>query len=239
MTMILPSYVSCPHCRCVLQEDRVFSGSTDDSILWSDGYMDAPHLPQKVEAVRCPSCKRPFFSKDAELAPYILRWPFEDSSSEPGGKRVIADNPLTNEKFYDIPPRSEAADLDALMELIAQTVDRDRLRYLRKGTWHLANHLYRKDCEVLSPFIRNDERRTFTVTKAEFNANIESLIALLEDDRGEEQVMKAEALREIGKHAEAIAALRGIAAKFSWVADQICSKAQAGESAVFVLHRNG
>ena len=42
--------------------------------------------------------------------------------------------------------------------------------------------------------------------------------------------MKAEALRELGKHAEAMAALQDIDVELGWVADQIRSMAQAGVS---------
>jgi hypothetical protein len=72
-----------------------------------------------------------------------------------------------------------------------------------------------------------------------FNGNLERLIGLLEDDRGQDQVMKAEALRELGKHAEAMAALQDIDAELAWVADQIRSMVQAGVSAVGVLLRPG
>ncbi len=51
--------------------------------------------------------------------------------------------------------------------------------------------------------------------------------------------MKGEALREMGRYAEAIAALQDIDAEFGWVADQIRSMAQAEGSAVGVLLRPG
>jgi len=115
-----------------------------------------------------------------------------------------------------------------MSELIRQTVDRDRLRYLRMQTWHIYNHSY-----------RNSESKAQVQLLSEYYENLEQILGLLDDDRGQDQVMKAEALRELGKPTEAIAALQDINAKFVWVADQIRALAKAGDSNVGVLNRPG
>jgi len=122
----------------------------------------------------------------------------------------------------------EDADVEALSELIPQTEGRDRLRYLCMQIWHIYNQAY-----------RNPKAKGQVQRPAGFNGNLERLLGLLDDDRGQDQIMKAEALRELGRHAEALAALQDVDAELGWVADQIRAMAQAGVSAVGVLLRPG
>ena len=51
--------------------------------------------------------------------------------------------------------------------------------------------------------------------------------------------MKAEALRELGKQTESLAALENIDGELGWVTEQIRAMAQAGVTAVGVLLRPG
>lgn len=190
------------------------SGNTFfESTLWSDGYLDAPMMPPAVETARCPSCAKAFFVEDAENLGYHWTYgSFEDDSEKPLG--------------YEDAPTVWHADPDALSELIEQTDDHYRLRYLCMQIWHIYNHPHR--------IIKTEGHVQKPVG---FDGNLERLIGLLEDDRGQDQVMKAEALREFGKHAEAIAALQDIDAELLWKSDQIRYMAQAGESSVGVLLR--
>jgi hypothetical protein len=210
-------FFSCPHCKAVLRRWTIGSGNTFGSTLWSDGYLHAPMLPRAVQAARCPSCAKAFFVDDAEdLGEHWTYGSYRDDSEEslPEG--------------YKDAPAVEDANTDALSELILQTEDRDRLRYLCMQTWHNYNQAY-----------RNPKTKGQVQRPAGFNGNLERLIGLLEDDRGQDQVMKAEALRELGKHTDAMAALQDIDAELGWVADQIRAMAQAGVSAVGVLLRPG
>lgn len=77
---------------------------------------------------------------------------------------------------------------DELAELIQQTDDRDRLRYLRVQMWHIHNNTY-----------RNPEVKGNVQKPSSFDTNLKCLIGLLEDDRAQNQLMKAEALRQIQK----------------------------------------
>ena len=210
-------FFSCPHCKTVLRRWTIGSGNTFGSTLWSDGYLNAPMMPRAVQATRCPSCAKAFFVDDAEdLGEH---WTY-------GSYRDDDDEPLP--EGYKDAPAVEDAEPDALSELILQTDDRDRLRYLCMQTWHIYNQAYR------NPKAKGQAKRP-----ADFDGNLERLIGLLDDDRGQDQIMKAEALRELGRHAEALAALQDVDVELGWVADQIRSMAQAGVSAVGVLLRPG
>lgn len=210
-------FFSCPHCKTVLRRWTIGSGNTFGSTLWSDGYLDAPMMPRAVQATRCPSCSKPFFVEDAEdLGEHWTYGSYRDDSEDP-----------LPEGYKDAPTVQDAAP-DALSELIRQTEDRDRLRYLCMQTWHIYNHAYR------NPKTKGQVKRP-----AGFDSNLEQLIGLLDDDRGQDQLMKGEALRELGKHAESLSALENIDGELGWVTDQIRAMAQAGVTAVGVLLRPG
>ena len=210
-------FFSCPHCKAVLRRWTIGSGNTFGSTLWSDGYLDAPMLPRAVQATRCPFCARAFFVENAEdLGEHWTYRSYRDDSEEP-----------LPEGYKDA-PAVEDAKPDALSELILQTEDRDQLRYLCMQTWHIHNQDY-----------RNRKTKEQAQRPTGFSENLERLFGLLDDDRGQDQIMKAEALRELGRHAEAIAALQDVDVELGWVADQIRSMAQAGVSAVGVLLRSG
>jgi hypothetical protein len=215
MSSIGPEYFfSCPHCKTALRKSTFRSGNTFGATLWSDGYLDAPMLPSTIKVTRCRSCAKAFFIQDAEsLGSY---W----SCIVPGhdeGDTILPDRCKGAPYIGDAKP-------DALSELIPQTEDRDRLRYLCIRIWHIHNQAYR------------DSNAEGQVERpAGFDENLERLITLLDEDRGQDQIMKAEALRELGRHAEALALLQDIDVKFGWMADQIRSMAQAGDRAVGVL----
>jgi len=210
-------FFSCPHCKAILRRGTLRSGNTFGSTLWSDGYLNAPWLPSPVLATRCPSCAKAFFVEDAEyLGEYWIYRSFADNSARP-----LPDS-------YKNVPAVEDADPEALCELMTQTEDRDRLRYLCTQTWHI----YNQAC-------RNPKTKVQVQKPVGFSRNLERLVGLLEDNHGQDQIMKAEALRELGKHAEAITALQDIDTELAWVADQIRYMAQARVSAVGVLLRPG
>jgi hypothetical protein len=210
-------FFSCPNCKVTLRRKTLRSGNTFGSTLWSDGYLDAPMRPQVVEVTRCPVCQGPFFVEDAEDV--------GDEWSYGAVWRGLSE--VLPEDFQKAPKVAEA-DHVALSELAQKTADRERLRYLLMQSWQIYNHPVRK--RKVKGKKPNPEG---------LKGALERLIGLLDDDRGQDQIMKAEALRELGKHAEAIAALQDIDAELGWVADQIRTMAQAGVSAVAMLLRPG
>jgi hypothetical protein len=182
MTTIGPvHFFRCPHCKTVLKRATFSSGNTFGSTLWSDGYLHAPMMPKAVDATRCPSCSRAFLVEDAEdLGEHWI-----DDESAPVSHSDAA--------------MAHQADATALSEIVDTPQDPTRLRHLRISMWHEFNHEHRrKDGEA-------------TAHRPEgFEENLERLIEMLDDGEDEAKLMKAEALRELGRHAESIAALQDI-----------------------------
>jgi hypothetical protein len=205
-------FFSCPHCKETLKRSTVSSSNNFGATIWSDGYQDGPMIFRAVKATSCIYCGMPFFIEDAEDRGKY--WTLE-----------YLDEPIEQlpEGYEDAFCVFHAAP-DALSELKCQTKDRGRLRYLCMQTWHIYNHAHR------SPKVNGEVK-----SPAGFDSNLEQLIGLLDDDRGEDQLMKSEALRELGKHAECLAALENIDGEFSWATDQIRAMAQAGITVVSAL----
>ncbi len=170
------------------------------AVIYQVGYLHAPMLPMTVQATCCPVCTKPFFVEDASEL-----------------DQVTSDR--------DTVPVIEAANSDVLLELIEQTEDQERMRYLRVQVWHKLNHPLRGKDELNRP------------RPSEFDENLEQLIGLLVDDKGQGQLMKAEALRELGRHDESIATLNGIDPSLAWVTHQIRTFAENGDAAVRTLDR--
>jgi len=206
----------CPQCKTVLRRATYLSGNTFGSTLWSDGYLDAPMMPDTVEVTRCPSCSKAFFVEDAESI-----GEFETSGAQD------ADISSPPEICRSALAASDA-DLDALAELVLHTPDDDRLRFLRLKIWHLHNDAH-----------RNPGNEPSESKPKNFSNNLEELILHLEDDGGQDQLMKAEALRELGRHTEALSSLQGIGTDLAWASNQIRSMAQEGVTDVAILRRPG
>lgn len=209
MTTLGPDhFFACPHCNVVLRRATYSSGNTFGSTLWSDGCLQGPMMPKAVVATRCPSCSNAFLIEDGK-----------DLGEHEWGEESA---PVS----YNDSSRVSHADADALAEIAANTHDPDRLRQLCIAIWHAQNHGHRRKDGEATP-----DR------SIEFEENLERLVGLLGNDKAQAQLMKAEALRELGRHGEAIAVLQDIDSTLSWAADQIRSMATAGKTEVGVLIR--
>lgn len=206
-------FFSCPHCNCILRRRTIASGNTFRQTLWTDTYLDRPMLPPPVETTQCPSCATPFVVEDARnLGEHWTNPRMRDDDDEP------------LPEGYGTAPYVKHANARALRKLIALTQDSKRLFELRIRLWHLHNHAARA-ADGQSPVKK----------PAHFDDNLEQLLRLLKDDRGEDQFLKAEALRELGRHAEAIAMLQDIDPELAWAADPIRALAQANNPRVAIL----
>jgi hypothetical protein len=224
------AFISCPHCQAVLKRLYFMTGNTFGSTLWTDGYNDGPMLPAFIHEARCPFCAGVFFLRDAKTLPQ-LHWTQPEPESY---RKALCVNPhpmlFSSERNSSQPQtNSRAADreaLDVILELISQTENHDRLWYLRTRLWHIHNH---SD--------RNAHPSGVTERPESFNENLEILIELINPDCGENQLLKAEALRELGRHDAVMPLLENIDSEHRWAADQIVSLAQAGNTVVSKLLR--
>lgn len=215
-------FFSCLACQAVLRRRTIGSGNTFGSTLWSDGYLDAPMMPEPVQVTCCPNCHHAFFVNDADdLGRY---WTYRYSGA--GGKDEIPAG-------YEEAPYIEEADAYGYRRVIADTTSVERLRYLRLQLWHTDNHPYRIRKPTGSARQRSEIRHKY------FVENLDALLALLEDDRGSDQIMKAEVLRQLERYAEAIELLEDIDPDLSWVTAQIRIMAIERSSTVGILLRPG
>lgn len=252
MTTLGPdNFVRCPHCRTPVRMRMMASGNGFGSVLWSNGYLDAPMLMEPIIASKCPSCHVGFFIEDAEdLGDFgALSW---------GDTEKV---PLECQGA----PYIEKADANSLSELLDHCGDPSRERYLLVSIWHAYNHRARvRNVPVVPRSPRDDEieaaidelyglmdvpkpvlapvppeippppKVDIPHTRASV---LERLAKILPDDGGQDRVLKAEALRELGRHDEAIALLTVADPSIEWVATQILAKARESDTTVFALNQ--
>jgi hypothetical protein len=47
----------CSNCYGLIREFTLMSGNTFGATFWTDGYRDAPMLPEQLWLIKCPHCK--------------------------------------------------------------------------------------------------------------------------------------------------------------------------------------
>ncbi len=181
----------------------LLSGNTCGAVLWSDGRMQAPGLPNAPQITRCSRCSVFFWvSKAQEFTGKEPRWIFW---KKPEVVRALA----------------SAEYLEALESGAAST--REEEFYLRIHAWHGWNDSFRRTPDS-SPAVCLDPRRT---------ANLQALSAILSLDDPNHLLMKAEIARELGDMAEAARLLsQPLPPPFADQAEQMQSWIDAGDTRV-------
>lgn len=205
--------LACPSCGKPLRRETLTSGNTFGAILWSDGKREAPMLPDFPAVSRCGHCHSIFWVEDAASFGEDDRF----------GEEQPEKQPETWARALDI----DFLDADGYVEAIDMTSEPKRIHFLRIMLWHTLNDPYRND-KAVSQGSQSDL----------FVRNLEALIQLLDETNPGERIMKAEALREIGRHEDAIQLLMDVDHELEWATKQICAQAQAGSTAVFALSRS-
>jgi hypothetical protein len=206
--------LACPHCENPVRRVTFASGNNLGAVYWSDGKMVARMWPDVVNVTRCPACNEIFWVEDAKRLGQIDEY----------WKR--SDPPDAATRWEDAP---EIMHLDAggLASAIAATrSDRaDRMQWLRIRLWHALNDPRRGTTQNRSPALQQALQQLFL-------PNLEMLLPLLDEDEPGERLMKAEALREMGRFEEAMRLLVGIAAEFEPEARQIRALAMRQDALV-------
>lgn len=151
----------------------MMSGNTLHAKRWTDGYMFAPMLLEQPDLIKCPHCE-------------ALLW--IEGQEEVG---EYDGNKIAHREYRSAAPFRELTLKDYLGYLEKGDYPADRERYLRLQTWWTGNDEHRRNTEV-----------QMYMSEAE-KANLESLIQLLDDEDQSDQLMKAEAYREMGRFDEA------------------------------------
>jgi hypothetical protein len=184
--------LQCPACDAAMLQPTIRSGNTLDAVHYTDGYMDAPMLPQPAALVRCPACREPLVRRHAKLLGEVDRFgvnlfPEERAASavDPAWRRA---------------PRVEAAhEPDYVAALATHRLPREDEIELRVELMHVCNHARRR----LPP------HATPPPVSALEQANLRKLAALLDLRDGEERRLLAEVRRELGDFDAASSLLAG------------------------------
>ncbi len=196
-----PKILACPDCGTPIRVWSLLSGNTCGAVLWSDGKLQAPGLPNAPQITRCSRCSVFFWvSKAQEFTGKESRWTFW---KKPEAVRVLA----------------AAEYLEALESGVASM--REEEFYLRIHAWHGWNDSFRCMPDSSSAVCVNSRH----------TANLQALSALLSLDDPNHLLMKAEIARELGNMAEAVRLLsHPLPPPFADQAEQMRSWVEAGET---------
>jgi hypothetical protein len=202
--------VACPRCGGLARYETVLSGNTLGARVWTDGKMEAPMLPRPPEVARCSHCGQYYWLTQARKVGSLKAWETEDARVDPAWRAAPRIGELSEAEYYE-----------AIHRGLAQ--DPEEEKTLRILAWWRSNDAAR----------RGQSQPTDLAPRRE---NLQALVGLLAGGTDEEQVMRAEALRELGRFAEAEAALARVTApELAWVVRQIRSLSTARDVQVRVL----
>ncbi len=127
--------IGCPKCQAPALLPTLASGNTFGATFWTDGYMDAPMLPNSPVATRCPACKALYWVEDAprlgELGGDAA------GASDAQGQEVSAATAAAWWAAPEVRPLTKAGYHRALESEIVISDERERL--LRTLAWHASN----------------------------------------------------------------------------------------------------
>ena len=171
----------CPDCaKYILDSTR--SGNTFRSVLWSDGKLVGPMLPEVERLVRCPQCRAGVWILELpELKEYI---DYDDVAIDANGRT------------YKITFVESLTFADYMRYLATANIDAGKQIYVRRAAWWCANDNRRKN-------------NPMPLTPPEI-ANLRALLPLLVSTHAEQVIMKAEILRQLAEFAAAQLCLESV-----------------------------
>lgn len=212
-----PMAVDCPKCGKEKGLMSLVSGNTFGARQWSDAYQYAPMLPRLSPVQKCPECGYYFMLS-------------EDALHHANGE---------GEHCSDTGRLSYAEMKEALLQMEKDSLSKDDELSLRLEFLHRFNDAFREDFNACEEGNIDENKTVRDETDWELHrANLEVLVALLNDDDAEQRILLAEMYRELGKFDECLSELNHYSL-FSddWeaVIMQIIKKAAAKDDKVFEL----
>jgi hypothetical protein len=167
------SILQCSSCAGHLSHSLLASGNTFGARYWTDGWRDAPMLPEQPSLVKCPHCSSMVWMSDLEEVAELDRF----MESDP--------------QFPDATDYINLLHADYL-QFAAENTDlsEDRQLYVRLHAWWRGNDA-RRDSAVPAPLSEGERD------------NMVKLAALLTADDDQDRVMRAEIMRQLGEFAAA------------------------------------
>jgi hypothetical protein len=180
--------IACPHCAAPARVFQIMSGNTLDAITWTDGWMDAPMLPRAPRLTRCHACAQIYW---VFLAPQLGFQPLDHAGEHQNAPHIA--------------PPSEADCFEALATGLGANEELEL--ELRVLAWWRGNDAFREPAHAPG-----------FPTSPEAIANMERFIAMTENGDEDLLLFRAEALRQLGRWAEARETLRGVGCSDYWPA---------------------
>jgi hypothetical protein len=114
----------CSQCGKLMTEHTIGSGNTFGARFWTDGFRDAPMLPDKPWLVKCPHCDFPVWIDEQKQVGEISPW----SSAVRDGTAFADARPTITPALQDYEAFLETA-----------TVDQEKEQYVRLRAWWAGN----------------------------------------------------------------------------------------------------
>ncbi len=172
--------VSCPVCGRLARVPRPLAAGGGEIRQWSDAKTEPLPAPSPPPITRCPSCTEFYWLADAG--------PVNRPSEENGGvleeeREEPAVRELGEREYYE-----------AIEEGLGS--DPEREHALRLLAWWRSNDRW-----------RGREPAGAKLRPADYDENLLHLVRILEAGGDDDRLLRAEALRELGRHEEALEAL--------------------------------
>ena len=178
--------IRCPLCSGLAKYTTVASGNTFGAVYYTDGKRVAPMLPATPSVVRCAACRGVFWRSAAT----------EVGQFDEQREDAVAVGADWLKAGYLHEP-DEGEHLAALDRLIASSPGEER--GIRLVAWWRGNDRHR----TASPTPAPDNPKVVSRR----HANMRQLIALLDTAEPSDQLMRAEALRQLGEFEQATTVL--------------------------------
>jgi hypothetical protein len=202
--------VSCPSCGAEARYTTLLSGNTIGARVWTDGKQVAPMLPSPPEVVQCHACLSAYWLHSAKVAGK------PDRFASAGG-----DIPHVAEP-------SEQAYYDAIAGGLATSAE-EEIRLRVRAWWRAGDE---------GRFHEAGVRALLNPRTQAFRENLETLVSLLDDEQPN-LLMRAEALRQLGRFDDAERVLHAVDDEYAWVADQIAEHCRNHDTLVRLLQFPG
>ena len=220
-------YVKCPSCQEHAKHATLDSGNTFGAILWTDGFQYAPMMPRPPPIVKCSRCNAVLWRKDFQALSH------QDTVSDFLNKGKI----YTKAPFVQEPCEHE---LYAAIANGGLGRDATKILLARKLAWWKHNDKIRWGKRPDND--DDDDAKETTGDNQDDTAwreNVQALVALLDDDKDDNAcILKAEALRELGRFEESLQVLSTVKSdKYAWITRQIQQLCEACDTMVRELSR--
>jgi hypothetical protein len=168
---------ACPDCGAAVLQYTLRSGNTFGARFWTDGWMEAPMLPDRPGLVKCSRCSGLFWIDEARQMAQV-------DPMEPSRRK--------SNKFDDAIEPIDPTFEEICAFIASSGLSGEKERYARLRAWRTANHKRRKTRKPPAP-----------LSQAEKD-NLLALSSMSGDDEVEQTIMNAEIARELGDFQECL-----------------------------------